>query len=49
MSDPKEKQVHGPNWYLSLYRANDELRFNSHRVVLTSIVGRFIHIDSRCC
>ncbi|KAK8792187.1 hypothetical protein JH06_2522 [Blastocystis sp. subtype 4] len=33
MSDPKERQVHGPNWYLSLYRANDELRCNSHRII----------------
>ena len=46
MSDPKERQVHGPNWYLSLYRANDELRCNSHRIVLLPIVGRFILIDS---
>lgn len=49
MSDPKERQVHGPNWYLSLYKANDEIRFNSHRIVRNTIVNKLMNVDSNIC
>ena len=31
---PAPRQVHGPNWYLAVYKATREIRSNSHRTVV---------------
>ena len=36
MSDKKQeelRQVHGPNWYIAIYKAFDEIHDNSYRMV----------------